>query len=143
MNWPILIASAGITLLIVLDVKNFIVEPWKLKTWYSIFADTWLVGIIAITVYPFFGGKVWCRYWCPLAKYMELLSHWFGKLKITSNEKCIQCGECSRYCEVGINVMQFARNQQEFSNKNTSCIQCGICIAVCPMEVLKFGDQPK
>jgi thioredoxin reductase/Pyruvate/2-oxoacid:ferredoxin oxidoreductase delta subunit len=141
MNWPILIASAGITLLIVLDVKNFLVEPWKLKNWYSLFADTWLVGIIAITLYPFFGGKVWCRYWCPLAKYMELLSHWFGKLKITSNDKCIQCGECSRYCEVGINVMQFARNQQEFSNKNTSCIQCGICIAVCPMEVLKFGSS--
>jgi len=143
MNWPILIASAGITLLIVLDIKNFLIEPWKLKSWYSLFADTWLVGIIAITLYPFFGGKVWCRYWCPLAKYMELLSHWFGKLKITSNEKCIQCGECSRYCEVGINVMQFAKNQQEFSNKNTSCIQCGICIAVCPMEVLKFGEQPK
>jgi putative YpdA family bacillithiol system oxidoreductase len=142
MNWPILIASAGITLLIVLDVKNFLIAPWKLKSWYSLFADTWLVGIIAITLYPFFGGKVWCRYWCPLAKYMELLSHWFGKVKITSNDKCIQCGECARYCEVGINVMQFAKNQQEFSNKNTSCIQCGICIAVCPMEVLKFGEQP-
>jgi hypothetical protein len=67
---------------------------------------------------------------------MELLSHWFGKLKITSNEKRIHCGECSRYCEVGIptdavNVMQFARNQQDSSNKNTSSIQYGICIAVC------------
>jgi NAD-dependent dihydropyrimidine dehydrogenase PreA subunit len=41
---------------------------------------------------------VWCRYWCPLAKYMELLSHWFGKLKITSNEKCIQCGICITVC---------------------------------------------
>jgi len=37
--------------------------------------------------------------------------------------------------------MQFAKNQQEFSNKNTSCIQCGICITVCPMDVLKFGEQ--
>ena len=26
----------------------------------------WLVGILPVTVYPFMGGKVWCRYWCPL-----------------------------------------------------------------------------
>ena len=41
-------------------------------------------------------------------------------------------GECSRYCEVGIDVMSFAKNQQSFSNENTSCIHCGICVTVCP-----------
>jgi putative YpdA family bacillithiol system oxidoreductase len=143
MNVPVLIASVLITALVVLEVRSFFVDPWTLKKWYSLIADTWLVGIIAVTVYPILGGKIWCRYWCPLAKYMELISKRIGKLKITSNDKCIQCGECSRYCEVGINVMQFAKNQEEFSNKNTSCIGCGICITVCPMDVLKFGDQPE
>ena len=42
-------------------------------TWYNFIADTWLVGIIPVTLYPFFGGKIWCRYWCPLAKMMEIL----------------------------------------------------------------------
>ncbi|MFQ5638536.1 MAG: NAD(P)-binding domain-containing protein [bacterium] len=108
------------------------------RSWYAYIADFWLVGVIPISLYPFFGGKIWCRYWCPLAKWMEFWSNKFGKLGIDSNEKCITCGECSRYCEVGIDVMSFAKNQQRFSNKNSSCIQCGICITVCPMDVLSF-----
>ena len=108
------------------------------RSWYAYVADFWLVGVIPVTLYPFFGGKIWCRYWCPLAKWMEFWSKRFGKLGIESNEKCITCGECSRYCEVGIDVMSFAKNQERFSNQNTSCIQCGICITVCPMDVLSF-----
>ena len=105
---------------------------------YTRVVDFWLIAVIPVAAYPFLGGKIWCRYWCPLAKYIQIVSKWFGKLKITSNDKCITCGECSRYCQVGIDVMHFARNQLEFSNKNTSCIQCGICITACPMDVLKF-----
>ncbi len=113
------------------------------RSWYAYIADFWLVGVIPVTLYPFFGGKVWCRYWCPLAKWMEFWSHRFGKLGIDSNEKCITCGECSRYCEVGIDVMSFAKNQERFSNQNTACIQCGICITVCPMDVLSFQANGK
>jgi len=72
---------------------------------------------------------------------MQLWSKWFGKLRIVSNCKCITCGECSRYCQVGIDVMGFAKNHQEFSNKNSSCIHCGICITVCPMDVLTFDTH--
>lgn len=113
------------------------------RKWYAYIADFWLVGVIPVTLYPFFGGKIWCRYWCPLAKWMEFWSRHFGKLQISSNDQCITCGECSRYCEVGIDVMSFAKNQESFSNKNTSCIQCGICITVCPMNVLSFQKNGK
>ena len=108
---------------------------------YKVVADIWLVGVIPIALYPFFGGKIWCRYWCPLAKWMQLTSRWFGSLEISSNDKCISCGECSRYCEVGIDVMGFAKKQQSFSNRETSCIQCGICVTVCPMDVLSFDNN--
>ncbi len=108
---------------------------------YQVIADIWLVGIVPIALYPFFGGKIWCRYWCPLAKWMQMTSRWFGTLRISSNDKCITCGECSRYCEVGIDVMSFAKNQQPFSNVNTSCIQCGICVTVCPLDVLSFDND--
>ena len=60
------------------------------------------------------------------------------RLRITANDKCISCGECSRYCQVGIDVMRFANYATSFGNKETACIQCGICITVCPMDVLKF-----
>ena len=113
---------------------------------YRIVADTWLVGILPVTLYPFFGGKVWCRYWCPLAKMMELWSVLFTRFKasrfaIVSNEKCITCGECTRNCQVGIDVMNFAMKQEELNNANSSCIGCGICVTVCPMDVLSFAPR--
>ena len=113
---------------------------------YGWVTDFWLAAVIPVTLYPFFGGKIWCRYWCPLAKWMQLWSKWLGRLRIVSDDKCISCGECSRYCQIGIDVMSFAKNGQEFSNKNTSCIHCGICVTVCPMDVLSFdsnGNNPR
>ena len=108
---------------------------------YSYLVDFWLVAVIPIALYPFFGGKVWCRYWCPLAAYNGLLARWYGKLEIRSNDKCISCTQCSRECQVGVDVMAFAKDQQSFDNRNSSCIQCGICIDVCPMDVLSFGQR--
>jgi polyferredoxin len=114
--------------------------------WHSLYAlivDFWLVAVIPVALYPFFGGKVWCRMWCPLAKYMQILSKWYGTLQISSNEKCISCTQCSTYCQVGVDVMAFAKNGQAFDNTNTSCIHCGICITVCPMDVLSFDNDAR
>ena len=108
---------------------------------YNYLVDFWLVAVIPIALYPFFGGKVWCRYWCPLAAYNGWLASAYGRLKIISNDKCISCTECSKYCQVGIDVMQFAKNGQMFDNSNSGCIQCGICIDVCPMDVLSFDTS--
>ncbi len=105
---------------------------------YNYLVDFWLVAVIPIALYPFFGGKVWCRYWCPLAAYNQVLSRWYGRLKIVSNDKCITCTQCSKYCQVGVDVMAFAKNTQPFDNSNSVCIHCGICIDVCPMDVLSF-----
>ncbi len=105
---------------------------------YAVIVDFWLIAVIPMALYPIAGGKIWCRYWCPLAKYMEILSRWYGKLSIVSNDQCIQCTQCSLYCQVGVDVMAFARHGEAFSNKNSSCIHCGICISVCPMDVLQF-----
>ncbi len=108
---------------------------------YDYIVDFWLVAIIPIGLYPFFGGKFWCRYWCPLAHYMKFLSKWFGKLEIQSNSKCISCTQCSTYCQVGVDVMSFAKNGESFDNKNSSCIHCGVCVTVCPMDVLSFNQK--
>lgn len=112
--------------------------------YYRLVVDTWLVGIVPVALYPFFGGKVWCRYWCPLAKMMEMWSAFYTRMRwsrfrITANDHCIACGECTRNCQVGIDVMKYALEQRELTNENSSCIGCGICITVCPMTVLEFG----
>ncbi|MHB8735324.1 MAG: NAD(P)-binding domain-containing protein [Terriglobales bacterium] len=109
---------------------------------YDYIVDFWLVAVIPVGLYPFFGGKVWCRYWCPLAHYMKWMSARFSRLQIVANDKCIQCTECSKYCQVGVDVMAFAKNGESFDNTNSSCIHCGICITVCPMNVLSFQLKP-
>ncbi len=105
---------------------------------YNYVVDFWLVAVIPIALYPFYGGKVWCRYWCPLAAYNGWLAGMYGRLKIVSKDTCISCTQCSLYCQVGVDVMQFAKNELPFDNSNSACIQCGICIDVCPMDVLSF-----
>ena len=143
MNTWILIAAFIVTGgMLLKDTLEFLRGPANTSLqFYKILVDVWLVGILPVTLYPFLGGKVWCRYWCPLAKLMGLYSKWIGKFKITANDKCIGCQECTRNCQVGINVMDFALKQNELSNVNTSCIGCGICVSACPMDVLQFGDQ--
>lgn len=132
-------------LMLLKDIFSFLQAPADYGMWlYRFVADLWLVGILPVTLYPFLGGKVWCRYWCPLAKMMEYFSKFYAKrgvskFYIESNDKCIACGECSRYCQVGINVMSFALKQEPLDNETTSCIGCGICITVCPMDTLSFG----
>jgi len=86
----VLFLSFGITFMYLFkDSVEIFKNPASFsRNFYSLVVDTWLVGIIPISLYPFLGGKVWCRYWCPLAKGMELLSKAYGKLKITPNDKC-------------------------------------------------------
>ena len=145
MNMIILIAAAIITALVLIkDVWYFLSGAADLGLQgYRIFIDVWLVGILPVTLYPFFGGKVWCRYWCPLAKMMQIMSKFYTKtglsrFHIFSNDKCIACNECSRNCQVGIDVMAYALKQEVLDNKTSSCIGCGICVTACPMDVLSF-----
>jgi polyferredoxin len=149
MNGIVLLAATGITLMIVARDVMGLFEPGAQTAleWYRLIADVWLVGIIPVTLYPFLGGKIWCRYWCPLAKMMELFSGFYTRMRwsrfaIRANEKCIACGECSRYCQVGIDVMQYAMKQEALDNASSSCIGCGICVTVCPMDVLSFTSAP-
>ena len=138
-NVAILLGSFMVLVVVVGMYQTDGNNPWWRA--YNYLVDFWLVAVIPITLYPFYGGKVWCRYWCPLASWNQILSKWFGRLKIVSDDKCITCTECSKYCQVGVDVMAFAKNQMPFDNSNSACIQCGICIDVCPMDVLSFESS--
>lgn len=147
MNGAVLIFAVATTLLLLgRDAWAIVRAPadWALNT-YRIYADVWLVGILPVTLYPFLGGKVWCRYWCPLAKLMHIMSNVYTRLGLSrfaihANDKCIACNECSRNCQVGIDVMSYALKQDVLDNRTSSCIGCGICVAVCPMDTLSFGE---
>ena len=53
----------------------------------------------------------------------------------------IGCYECTRQCQMGIPVDQFALRHTPLTPQNSSCIQCGICIEVCPLDVLSIGKS--
>ena len=149
MGTAVLIFAAALT--VVMLVKDtyglYKTADWGLYG-YRILVDVWLVGILPVTVYPFMGGKVWCRYWCPLAKMMQFTSQLWTRLglsrfHIVANDKCIACNECSRNCQVGIDVMQYALKQETLDNATSSCIGCGICVTVCPMDTLSYSKDGK
>ena len=146
MGLVVLGAATFVTIaLLAKDTYGFIKTADRSIYLYRILVDVWLVGILPVTVYPFMGGKVWCRYWCPLAKMMQVSSQAFTKLgwsrfHIVANDKCIACNECSRHCQIGIDVMQYALKQETLDNATSSCIGCGVCVSACPMDTLSFDN---
>ena len=55
--------------------------------------------------------------------------------------QCISCGNCSTYCEQGIDVRAYAQKGENIVR--ASCVGCGICSAVCPRGVLKLENGPE
>jgi polyferredoxin len=106
-------------------------------------------SVIGIAAYPFFGTRIWCRYGCPLAKFMELSGKYTrSKFQVAANEKCTGIGLCTKACPMGIDVASFAHKDKKpilgsFGLQNTVCIGCGGCIDVCPTKALSFQPIKK
>ncbi|MDP6934472.1 MAG: NAD(P)-binding domain-containing protein, partial [Myxococcota bacterium] len=143
----ILVLAVPVTALLLMDAWGFIQSGALYDTrafashWYGLMVDFWLACVVGVAMYPYLGNRVWCRFFCPLRAWMEIISKRISKIAIHSNHRCIGCGECSRYCQMGIDVQRFAQQQQSFHNGNSACIHCGICVQVCPMDVLEVGER--
>ncbi len=110
---------------------------------YNVWVGTLLAGALAIGLYPFLGQRIWCRYWCPLAFWMNFWGKW-SRFKISPEPgKCIDCNVCNKYCQMGIDIRSRALQGVPVTLKDTPCVACGECIVRCPMEILHFGDPPK
>jgi polyferredoxin len=119
----------GIKTQTVQDIYGFLIG--------SIFA-----GVIGTGFYPIFGNRVWCRFGCPLAAYLGTVQRFKSRFRITTNGgQCISCGNCSTYCEQGIDVRAYAQKGENIIR--ASCVGCGICSAVCPRGVLKLENGPE
>jgi polyferredoxin len=94
-------------------------------------------GVVGVGFYPLMGSRVWCRFGCPQAAILGLFQKKKSKFRITVNGgQCISCGNCSTYCEMGIDVRHYAQRGQDVVR--ASCVGCGICAAVCPRGVLRL-----
>ncbi|NIA14540.1 MAG: NAD(P)-binding domain-containing protein [Nitrospiraceae bacterium] len=109
---------------------------------YNVWVGTLLSGVVAIGLYPFLGQRLWCRYWCPLAFWMNFWGRW-SRFKISPEHgKCIDCNVCNQYCQMGIDIKSRALQGVPVTLKDTPCVACGECVARCPMEILHLGDPP-
>ncbi len=113
-----------------------------IKDAYSFLIGAWFAGVIGTGFYPIFGNRVWCRFGCPLAAYLGLVQRFKSRFRITTNGgQCISCGNCSTYCEQGIDVRAYAQKGENIVR--ASCVGCGVCSAVCPRGVLKLENGPE
>jgi Pyruvate/2-oxoacid:ferredoxin oxidoreductase delta subunit len=132
--------------------KNiFIIDSGTLSSWYGFFIGSAFSGVVGVGFYPLLGSRVWCRFGCPMAAYLGILQRFtiklpwnkeakrMSKFRITTNGgQCISCGNCSTYCEMGIDVKAYAQRQEDIVR--ASCVGCGICSAVCPRGVLRLEN---
>jgi len=113
-----------------------------IKDTYSFLIGAWFAGVIGTGFYPIFGNRVWCRFGCPLAAYLGFIQRFKSRFRITTNGgQCISCGNCSTYCEQGIDVRAYAQKGENIVR--SSCVGCGVCSAVCPRGVLKLENAPE
>ncbi len=120
------------------DSNNIVfIESYKLREWYGFAIGSAFSGVIGVGFYPLLGNRVWCRFGCPMAAILGLQQRLFSKFRITTNGgQCISCGNCSTYCEMGIDVRSYAQKGENIVR--ASCVGCGICSAVCPRGVLNL-----
>lgn len=111
----------------------------NVRTWYGFLIGSAFAGVVGTGFYPLMGNRVWCRYGCPLAAYMGIVQRFKSRFRITTNGgQCVSCGNCSTYCEMGIDVRSYAQKGQDIVR--ASCVGCGVCAAVCPRGVLKLEN---
>jgi polyferredoxin len=119
--------------------KVFLLEAESLRSSYGFLIGAIFSGVIGTGFYPIFGSRVWCRFGCPMAAILGIQQRLFSKFRITTNGgQCISCGNCSTYCEMGIDVRAYAQKGENIVR--ASCVGCGICSAVCPRGVLKLEN---
>ena len=118
------------------------IKTSSIQSTYGLLIGSVFAGVIGTGFYPIIGNRVWCRFGCPLAAYMGIVQRYKSRFRITTNGgQCISCGNCSTYCEQGIDVRAYAQKGENIVR--ASCVGCGICSAVCPRGVLKLENGPE
>ena len=114
-------------------------NPWS--SWasdaYGLVVDIIFAGVLGLGVYFFMSGRVWCRFFCPLAALMHIYAR-FSVYRIFANKKrCISCNICTKVCHMGIDVMNYANKGIPLND--VECVRCSACVVSCPLQVLTFG----
>lgn len=141
-GWAVTVILVGVSVYHIStgDGKFLFMSSGVTRQWYGFLIGAGFAGVVGTGFYPLMGNRVWCRFGCPLAAYLGLVQKFKSRFRITSNGgQCISCGNCSAYCEMGIDVRWYAQRGQDIVR--SSCVGCGICSAVCPRGVLRLENS--
>jgi polyferredoxin len=117
-------------------------DSYKVRATYGFIIGAAFSGVVGVGFYPLMGSRVWCRFGCPMAAILGIQQKFFSRFRITTNgSQCISCGNCSTFCEMGIDVRAYAQKGQDIVR--ASCVGCGVCSSVCPRGVLKLENGPQ
>ena len=121
--------------------RVWFLDSYQIRSAYGFWIGSTFAGVVGTGFYPLMGNRVWCRFGCPLAAYLGWWQRKKSQFRITTNGgQCISCGNCSTYCEMGIDVRAYAQRGQDIVR--SSCVGCGVCSAVCPRGVLNLENMP-
>ena len=108
---------------------------------YRWVVDFFLAGVVGLGCLFWFSGRVWCRFFCPLAALMHHYAR-FTRFRIFADgKKCISCNACTSVCHQGIDVMGFA--QKGLPMEDPQCVRCSACVLICPTDVLSLSKNPR
>jgi NosR/NirI family transcriptional regulator, nitrous oxide reductase regulator len=135
-----ILAFAFIATAIVFFTKGTALGAFS-KDVYKLTVDIFFAGVLGLGVYFFMGGRVWCRFGCPLAALMHIYTRFSRYRIVAEKKKCISCNICTKVCHMGIDVMNFANKGKPMND--VECVRCSTCITSCPMDVLSFATLDK
>lgn len=141
----VMVVAVVLTVLVAVDVfagdsmPRYHSVVGELRSLYGLIVGSILAGVIGVGLYPLLGPRVWCRNFCPMAAMLGLIQK-AGRFRIkVKPDMCISCGNCTTYCEMGIDVRSYAQTNQSFTR--AACVGCGACAHVCPRGVLKLENH--
>ena len=108
-------------------------EIWAFLPGFFIGSLTFLIDGFLI-VY-FLGRKGFCRFLCPWGAFLKFPNS-LAMFKVRNTGGCIESGNCTSSCPVGIDVNYEINNYQKVTN--TNCTSCMICIDGCPSSTLEY-----
>jgi ferredoxin-type protein NapH len=118
--------------------EAFVTFAGMVNKGYGFAVGSVLAGVVGTGLYPVLGPRVWCRNFCPMAALLGGIQK-VGRFRIrVKPDMCISCGNCTTYCEMGIDVRSYAQSNQSFTR--AACVGCGMCAHVCPRGVLKLEN---
>ena len=152
---PRTVNSSLVTILPLFILLNFYIAPNIIHALHSpwggisvnigipeiwAFLPGFIIGTLTFVIDGFFivyflGRKGFCRYICPWGAFLKLPNS-IAMFKVRNTGNCIQSGNCTTNCPVGIDVSYEINNYNKVTN--TNCTSCMICIEGCPSSALSY-----